>query len=130
MSVIDVWFCSIYISIIKIQLIGLVPMVLLYWNVMNLYLRGLSWLWSYGWGFTITAAISAYHHLSFEFEPRSWRGVLDTILCDNVCQWLAAGQWFSPSTHVSSTNKSDRLNITEILLKVELNTITQTLESL
>jgi hypothetical protein len=21
-----------------------------------------------------------------EFESRSWRGVLDTILCDNVCQ--------------------------------------------
>jgi hypothetical protein len=25
-------------------------------------------------------AISAYHHLSCEFEPRSWRGVLDTTL--------------------------------------------------
>jgi hypothetical protein len=21
-----------------------------------------------------------------EFEPRSWRGVLDTTLCDKVCQ--------------------------------------------
>jgi len=30
--------------------------------------------------------ISAYLHLSCEFEPRSWRGVLDTTLCDNVCQ--------------------------------------------
>jgi hypothetical protein len=26
-------------------------------------------------GFTITYAISAYHHESCEFEPRSWRGV-------------------------------------------------------
>ena len=25
-----------------------------------------------------TRAISAYHHLSCEFEPRSWRGVYDT----------------------------------------------------
>jgi hypothetical protein len=24
------------------------------------------------------------------------RGVLDTTLYDNVCQWLAAGRWFSP----------------------------------
>ena len=37
-------------------------------------------------GFTTTYAISAYHHYSFEFEPRSWRGVLDTTLCDQVCQ--------------------------------------------
>jgi hypothetical protein len=28
------------------------------------------------------------------------------------------GQWFSPDTQVSSTNKTDRHNITEILLKV------------
>jgi hypothetical protein len=25
------------------------------------------------------------------------RGVLDTTLCDNVCQWLATGRWFSPT---------------------------------
>jgi hypothetical protein len=33
-------------------------------------------------GFTTTYAISAYHHQSCEFELRSWRDVLDTILCD------------------------------------------------
>ena len=37
-----------------------------------------------------------------------------------------AGQWFSPGTPVSSTNKTDHHNITEILLKVALNTISQT----
>ena len=37
-------------------------------------------------GFTTTYTISAYHHLSCEFEPHSWRGVLDTTLCDKVCQ--------------------------------------------
>jgi len=36
---------------------------------------------------------------------------------------IAAGQWFSPGTLVSSTNKTDRHGITEILLKVALNTI-------
>jgi hypothetical protein len=39
--------------------------------------------------------------------PLRW-GILDTTLCDTVCQWLAAGQWFSPGTQVSSTNKTDR----------------------
>jgi hypothetical protein len=33
------------------------------------------------------------------------------------------GQWFSPGTPVSSTNKTDRQDITEILLKEALNTI-------
>jgi hypothetical protein len=37
-----------------------------------------------------------------------------TTLCDQVCQWLATGRWFSP---VSSTNNTDRHDITEILLK-------------
>ena len=54
------------------------------------------------------------------------RGVLVTTLYDKVCQWLATGQWFSPGTPVSS-NKTDRHDITEILLKVALNTITLTL---
>jgi hypothetical protein len=47
-------------------------------------------------------------------------------LCDKVCQWLASGRWFSPGPPVSSTNKTDRHDITEILLKVALNTIKQT----
>ena len=47
-----------------------------------------------------------------------------TLLCDKVCQWLAASQWFSPGTLVSSINKTDRHDISEILLKVALNTIT------
>ena len=33
---------------------------------------------------------------------------------------------FSPGTPVSSTNETDRLDITEILLKVALNTINPT----
>jgi hypothetical protein len=32
--------------------------------------------------------------------------------------------WFSPGTPVSSTNKIDRHDMTEILLKVALNTTT------
>ena len=76
-------------------------------------------------GFTTTFAISAYHHKNCEFEPRSWRDVLDTTLCDKVCQLLTADRWLSPGTPVSSTNKTDRQDncIAEILLKVALNTI-------
>jgi hypothetical protein len=63
---------------------------------------------------------------SYEFESHTWRGVLETTLCDKVGQWLATGRWFSPVTPVSSTNKTDRQDITKILLKVALNTITIT----
>ena len=53
----------------------------------------------------------------------SWRGILDTTSCDKVCQWLATGRWFALGTLVFSTNKTDHHDLTEILLKVALNTI-------
>jgi len=53
-------------------------------------------------------------HISFRFH-----------FCDKVCQWLVTGLRFSPGTPVSSSNKIDHHNITEILLKVALNTINQ-----
>ena len=62
------------------------------------------------------------------------------FLFSSICQRLAAGsvvfsfvsdlrqdQWFSPGTPIFSTNKTDRHDIAEILLKVALNTITLTL---
>ena len=52
------------------------------------------------------------------------RGLLNTTLCDRVCQWLATDRWFSQGPPVSITNKTDRHDIAEILLKVALNTIT------
>jgi hypothetical protein len=54
------------------------------------------------------------------------RFVLDTTLCDKVCQRLAAGRWFSLGIPVSSTNKTDRHDITETLLKVALGTTKRT----
>ena len=64
--------------------------------------------------------ISAYRHYSCVFESRSWRGVQLYVI---VCQRLATGWWLSLGTSVSSTNKTDRHDIVEILLKVALNTI-------
>ena len=52
-----------------------------------------------------------------------WRGVLDTTLCDKVCQCLAVCRWLSLGTPVSSTYKTDHHDIAEIVLKVALNTI-------
>ena len=49
----------------------------------------------FGWGvhrrrmvveYPTTYAIIAYHHESCEFKSCSLRGVLDTTLCNKVCQ--------------------------------------------
>ena len=65
-------------------------------HALIILLRGEGWAHKTNWcrrgrdrmvvGFTTTYAIDAYHHKSCEFETRSWRGVLDTTLCDKVCQ--------------------------------------------
>jgi hypothetical protein len=51
------------------------------------------------------------------------------VVCSNrsgeVNSILTAGQLFSPGTPVSSTNKTDRHDMTEILLTVALDTIVQ-----
>jgi hypothetical protein len=44
------------------------------------------------------------------------RGVLDTTLCDKVCQWLAVGTGYFPGIPVSSANKTDRHNLCPIQL--------------
>jgi hypothetical protein len=44
---------------------------------------------------------------------------------DKVYQLLAHGLWFSPGTPASSTTKTGRHDIAEILLKVAFNTINQ-----
>jgi len=83
--------------------------------------KGLSWSWSYGswiYNYLCNQCISPLM-LWVQISIR----VRCTTLCDKFCQWLATGWCFSP---VSSTNKSDRYDITELLLKVALNTIKQT----
>ena len=71
--------------------------------------------------------LKIYNPTAFrKFEFHSWRGVLDKTLFNKLCQWLVTSRWFSPYTPVSSTNKTCRHDIAEILLKVALNTITLT----
>ena len=63
--------------------------------------------------------------MSVNFAEIEVTATIDTTLCDKVCQWLATGRWFSPGTAVSSSNKTDCHNMTEILLIVELSIINQ-----
>ena len=86
--------------------------------------KGLPWPWSYGsW---------IYSYLWNQCLPplMLWAQILIRARCTTfygeVCQWLATGWWFSLGPPVSSTNKTDCHDITEILLKVVLNTIKPT----
>ena len=49
------------------------------------------------------------------------------VVSDKVYQLLAHGRWFSPGTPASSTTKTGCHDITEILLRVALNTINQSM---
>ena len=65
------------------------------------------------------------HHLMmscFSSQIKSFFQIHFSILLveKTVCQWLAAGWWFSSDTPLSSANKTDLHDITEILLKVTL----------
>jgi hypothetical protein len=79
-------------------------------------MRRPSWSWLYGsW---------IYKNICNQCQsPQLWvwiplrRGVLNATL------WLETARWFSPGPPVSSTNKTDRHDITEILLKAALSTI-------
>jgi hypothetical protein len=95
----------------------------IFWKTLIFLLTGLSWTWSYGSSIYNYLCNQCLSPLTLWVQIPLRRGVFDTTLCDKVCQWLSAGRWFSP---VSSTNKTDLHDITEILLKVSLNTITLT----
>jgi hypothetical protein len=91
-----------------------------------LSIEGLSWPWSYGSWIYNYLCNQSLSPLMLRIRILLRRGILDTTLCDQVCQWLVTVRWFSPVPPVFSTNKTDRHDITEILLKVALDTIKQT----
>jgi hypothetical protein len=84
---------------------------------------GSSWSWSHGsWVYNIlfsTKILSLNPAYGEVFSIQHY-------VIKFVCDLLAAGRLFSRRTPVSSTNKTDRRDKTEILLKVVLNTINQT----
>ena len=80
-----------------------------------------SWSWSHGsW---------IYNYLCNQCPSplKLWVLTLFMARCTQYnIMWLATGQWFSPGTPVSSTNKTDGHDKTEILLKATFNIITLT----
>ena len=62
----------------------------------------------------VRGAVRSWSYLSYQFLaairiPLMGR-CTGSILCDEVCQWLATSWWFSSGTPVSSTYKTDRHN--------------------
>ena len=87
---------------------------------------GSSWSWSYSsWMYNYRCNRCLSSLVLWIWIPHR-KGVFDTTICDKVYQWLAIVRWYLPGTPVSSTNKTDRHDITELLFKVALNTITVT----
>jgi hypothetical protein len=87
---------------------------------------GPSWSWLYGswiYNYLCNQCISP---LKLWVRIPLRRCVLETTSCDKVYQWLVIGWWCSLGTPVCCTNEIDFHDITEILLKVTLNTINQT----
>jgi hypothetical protein len=93
------------------------------WLIVGLF-PGWSWL-----TIGICCFSIIYNYLCNQCLSPLMRGVLDTTLCDKVCQWLVTGWGFflvHCCTPVSTINKTACHNITEMLLKVALITITLT----
>jgi hypothetical protein len=61
------------------------------------------WLWLYGSWIYNYLCNQCLSPLKLWIRISIRRGVIDTTLCDTVCQWLATGQGFSPGTLISST---------------------------
>jgi hypothetical protein len=81
---------------------------LYYWSS---YGSSLSWLYdSWNYNYLCNQCLSS---LTLWVRIPLKRGMLNTTLCDKVCQWLAAGQWVSVGPPISSTNKIDCQDITE-----------------
>ena len=78
-----------------------------------------------GWQSGLSSTV-AYHSWICTIQKNRFN--LTHIARDKVCQLPAHGRWFSPGTPASSTSKTYRRELTEILLKVEFNPI-QTIQT-
>ena len=94
----------------------------------KLQLETFYWIW-------LLHSFSLFHWYfsgpSWSWSSGSW---IYNFLCNQYLSplklWVrtpSTGRWFSLDTRVSSTNRTDHHDITEILLKVALNTTNQTI---
>ena len=85
-----------------------------------------SWSWSYGswiYNYLFNQCLSPIT-LCVQIPPR--RGVLDMTVCDKVRRWHATARRFPPGTPASSSKKTGRHDITEIVWTVPSNIINLT----
>ena len=105
---------DIYQNIIKKNKRYLFTFVVILYLVLYLLLKG---LWSYGSWINLQLPMQSVPITSDVVSLKLDQGEVYIIM------WFTTGLWFSPGP---STNKTDRHNINEIVLKVALNIITQT----
>ena len=77
-------------------------------------------------GLITTCAICAYHNKSCEFKFHSGEVYSIQHYVIRFVSDFRLNECFSPGTPVAFTNKTDRHNVANILLKVAFNTINQT----
>ena len=95
------------------------------WTCMLILSRAL-WSWWYGSWIYNNLSNQCLSPLKLWFRtPFIARCIRYNIMLYSLWVTGDRGRWFSPCTPVSYTNKTDRHDITEILLKVALNTINQ-----
>jgi hypothetical protein len=111
----------VYSSTFKLTTVWIQLLALLN-RMISLKRRGLSWSWTYGSWIYNYLCNQCPSPLQLGVRTPLGRGILDTTLCDKICQLLATDRWFSQGTLVSSTNKTDCHDITKKNLKVALST--------
>jgi len=85
------------------------------WSVNSYPGEGLSRPWSYGgWIYKYLCSQCLSPLMLWVRLPLR---AMYTTLCDKVCQWPLIDRWFFPGPPVSSTNKTDRHDITEIIVE-------------
>jgi hypothetical protein len=117
------WLLFQWASTIKIQLFVLVSDkgdLIIFSLKIHLFLPWYSW--------KIAELVLNNKHSLVKLRVWIQWSVLNTTLHDKVCQWLVLDQRFNLGTTVSSTNKTDFHDITELFLKVALNSITRPLQ--
>ena len=108
-----VFFSSLFVIDVVWPIIFTLSSIIIWSKQVYSHYKGPSLLWLYGSWIYKYLCNQCLSPIKLRVRISLMWGVLDTILCDKVCQWLATGQWFS---QVSSTNKTDHLDTTKILL--------------